>query len=74
MNTSDAMTVALALGSLAALVVEVALRDPRAAWEILTDVEGFARRPAPPVAAPALGRAAYVGCTVAAPVLLFLEA
>ena len=75
MNTSDAMTVAFAVGSLAALVVEVAVRDPRAAWEILADVEGFARRSVPKVAAaPALGQAAYVGCTVAAAVLLFLEA
>jgi hypothetical protein len=74
MNTTDALTTAVVLGSLAAIVIEIALKDPGAFREIATDVDAFARRPAPVAAAAAVRRGVYVAGLVTTAMLLVLLA
>jgi hypothetical protein len=76
MNTIDALAVAVALGSLVAIVAETTLRNPGAFKEIATDAEGFARRAKPrsTMAAAARRRGFYVAGVVATAALLFLLA
>jgi hypothetical protein len=70
MNTIDALTIAVSLGSVVAIVIETALKDPGAFGEIATDVEAFARRPAPMTHVPAARRGFYAAGMVTTALLL----
>jgi hypothetical protein len=70
MNTIDALTIAVSLGSVVAIVIETALKDPGAFGEIATDVEAFARRPAPMKHVPAGRRGFYAAGMVTTALLL----
>jgi hypothetical protein len=73
MNTTDAVTIAVVLGSLAAVTVEIALKDPGAFRDIAQDSEGFARRPVVASQASRMRRAVTVaGATAAAALAFFL--
>jgi hypothetical protein len=70
MNTMEALTIAVSLGSVVAVVIETALKDPGAFGEIATDVEAFARRPAPVAKVPSHRRDLYVVGVVTTALLL----
>lgn len=74
MTTTDAFAIAVALGGLAAIIVETALKDSGAFREIATDVEAFARRPAPLATAPVARSGVYVAGAVTTVALLVLLA
>jgi hypothetical protein len=75
MNITEALTITVALGSVVAIVVETAIKDPRAFGEIATDVEAFARRrPERLVQVPATRRGFYVAGMITTAVLLVLFA
>lgn len=75
MNMTEASTIAVALGSVAAIVVETAIKDPGAFGEIATDVEAFARRRPERLAhVPAARRGFYVAGMITTAVLLVLFA
>jgi hypothetical protein len=72
MNTADAVTVAVVIGSLAAVVAEIALKDPGAFREIANDSAAFARRQTSETVTRPARRAASVAATTALAVLLVL--
>jgi hypothetical protein len=72
---TEALTIAVALGSVVAVVVETAIKDPGAFGEIATDVETFARRPSRRLAhLPSTRRKFYLAGMITTAVLLVLLA
>lgn len=73
MNTMEAWTIAVSLGSVVAVVIETALKDPGAFGDIVTDTEAFVRRPKPMAQVPESRQGLYVvGMATAAMLLVFL--